>query len=231
MSKKMYEEANIRSIANKIREKTGTETRYKTKEMPSGINEVYDAGVNFGKKSGYDSFWDNFQNNGNFRIYYYAFAYQRFDDDNYNPKYPINCSASNTAAQHLFSASSGITDTKVPIIINSTNANAMFYSASGIVTIREIQIKKANTTFNSAFNGCQELANVTFTGLPIDNNLSLHDSPKLSDKSIDNIVSMLKDLTGGSSKKLTVHSDVYNRMVADGRNALVESKNWVLEKS
>lgn len=45
MAKKLYEESNIAAIADKIREKTGTETTYTTEEMPSGVEEVYEAGV------------------------------------------------------------------------------------------------------------------------------------------------------------------------------------------
>lgn len=45
MAKKLYEESNIAAIAAKIREKTGTETTYTTAEMPSGVEEVFEAGV------------------------------------------------------------------------------------------------------------------------------------------------------------------------------------------
>ena len=183
-----------------------------------------------GQKLEYDKFWDRFQNNGNTRIYYYAFAYNRFNDTNYNPKYPINCSTPNTAAQQLFASSTSITDTKVPIVINGTNANAMFNGASNLVNIQEIEIKKANTTFNSTFTNCVALVDITFTGLQIDNNIDFSYCSKLSDKSVDNIIEHLKNFNGTSGKTLTVHTDVYNRMVSDGRKILVENKNWTLKK-
>lgn len=41
---KKYEESNIQAIANKIREKTGTDNTYKTSEMASGVDEVFKAG-------------------------------------------------------------------------------------------------------------------------------------------------------------------------------------------
>lgn len=40
MAKKVYEETRIAAIAEKIREMTGTETRYNTSTMPEGIEEV-----------------------------------------------------------------------------------------------------------------------------------------------------------------------------------------------
>ncbi len=54
MAKKVYEENNIAAIANKIREKTGGESTYKTSEMPSGIDEVYNTGFEAGKAEGVD---------------------------------------------------------------------------------------------------------------------------------------------------------------------------------
>lgn len=52
MAKKMYEETRIAAIAEKIREHTKTETKYTTAEMPSGVDEVYTAGVEAGKAQG-----------------------------------------------------------------------------------------------------------------------------------------------------------------------------------
>ncbi len=48
MAKKVYEETNIAAIAEKIREKTGGDETYTTKEMPSGIDAVYEAGKGAG---------------------------------------------------------------------------------------------------------------------------------------------------------------------------------------
>lgn len=45
MAKKLYEEENIRAIATKVRELTGSENTYTTAEMPGGVDEVYGAGV------------------------------------------------------------------------------------------------------------------------------------------------------------------------------------------
>lgn len=53
MAQKLYEESNIQAIANKIREKALVETTYKTSEMPSGINTVYDKGYSNGYSVGY----------------------------------------------------------------------------------------------------------------------------------------------------------------------------------
>lgn len=44
MAKKVYEENNIRAIAERIRSKTGTSKVYKVSDMPTGIDEVFAAG-------------------------------------------------------------------------------------------------------------------------------------------------------------------------------------------
>ena len=53
MGKKAYEESNIANIAVAIRKKTQGDKTYKTSEMPSGINEVYDKGCTDGYNEGY----------------------------------------------------------------------------------------------------------------------------------------------------------------------------------
>lgn len=55
MAIKAYDETKIAAIADKIREKTGTETTYKTAEMPSGIDDVFEAG----NESGYNEYENN----------------------------------------------------------------------------------------------------------------------------------------------------------------------------
>ncbi len=53
MAKKAYEESNIANIAVAVREKTGSNQTYKTSEMPSGVNEVYEKGCVDGYNDGY----------------------------------------------------------------------------------------------------------------------------------------------------------------------------------
>ena len=100
MAKKIYEEENIRAIAEKIREKTGEGTTYKVSEMPDGIERVYnegksqgtggyDEGYKAGQKSEYDRFWDNFQQNGKRQRYYRAFSDDSWTNETFKPKYDL----------------------------------------------------------------------------------------------------------------------------------------------
>lgn len=54
MARKVYEETNIQAIADKIREKTGGNSTYKTSEMPSGIDAVYSKGYSQGDRERYE---------------------------------------------------------------------------------------------------------------------------------------------------------------------------------
>lgn len=179
-----------------------------------------------GRKSEYDKFWDKFQNYGKTENYNYAFAMGRFNDENYNPKYPIKCSSGNTSGRYMFYYATGITDTKVEIIPYNDLSNAFAYS--GIVTIRKLTVTE-KITYSSTFTETNDLVNITFEG-EIGQDISFRYCSKLSDDSVDNIIEHLKNFNGTTGKTLTVHTDVYNRMVSDGRKILVENKNWVLKK-
>lgn len=89
MALKVYEDGNIAAIAEKIREKTGGDKTYKTSEMPEGVGEVYDAGIEQGKKAEYDAFWDAFQNYGKPQTYSRAFGPCWKSVEIFKPKYNI----------------------------------------------------------------------------------------------------------------------------------------------
>lgn len=52
MANKLYDEASVRAIADKIREKANTSATYKIAEMPDGIDAVYAAGQAAGGSGG-----------------------------------------------------------------------------------------------------------------------------------------------------------------------------------
>lgn len=48
MAKRVYEEENIRAVANKLRELTQTDTQYTTYDLVRGVEECYEAGYTAG---------------------------------------------------------------------------------------------------------------------------------------------------------------------------------------
>jgi hypothetical protein len=184
-------------------------------------DEAFEAG----KQAEYDAFWDDLQNHGNPANYYYAFAYNRFSDDAYDPKYPIVCSSGTTPCQALFYSNTLITDTKVEII-PSSNIAYCFYKMSNCHTIRKLTVTES-TTFNNTFVGCSSLVNIEFGGT-IGNNISFADSPLLSAKSIESIINALSSTA--SEKTVTLsQTAVNNAFTTDEWNTFIATKpNWTI---
>jgi hypothetical protein len=195
------------------------------------VNYQKSWGIQQGREQEYDKFWDVFQDptNKKGQNYYYAFSANRFNEETYNPKYPIKCSDGTTTSRYVFYNTTLITDTKVEIITNSNNAEYIFCGAENLVNIRKLTVYES-TTFSNAFTSCSALVEIRFGGT-IGQSINFKYSSKLSDESIDSIIEHLKDLTGATAKTLTVHTTVYNKIVSSGKDALITAKNWTLVKA
>lgn len=222
------------AIADNIRSYTGETEKLSLDDMAENIEKVYEAGQNSGGNyeeiylAGQKSIFERIQDGNKTQNYCYAFAYDRFDDTNFFPVGPIKCSNGTTPGQYMFYNATGLTDTKVEIVANNNNINYAF-NLSGLVTIRKLTVYES-TTFTNTFTHCDDLINILFGGT-IGKAISFKDSSKLSDESVDSIIEHLKDLTGATALTLTVHTDVYNRIVSSGKDALITAKNWSLAKA
>ena len=155
--------------------------------------KVYDAG----KQTERDDFWETFQKGGELTPYYYAFAYDKYSDDTYNPKYSINCSDGATGAGAAFYNNYKITDTKVPIIVRKS-CSQMFGNCSYLRRIASIEVSET-ATFPNAFNYCNSLTDITMTGT-LASSVNLSWSP-LSVESMKSIISCLKNFTGTGNEQ------------------------------
>ena len=191
----------------------------------SGISAGIENGKAIGKQEEHKRLWDGIQNKGGYANYYYAFCYNRMSDEEYDPLYPIKCSSGTTPSQSIFYSNTLITDTKVEVRVTD-NASNCFYGMENCHTIHKFTCSES-TTLTNAFKGMKNLVNIEIGGT-IGKNVSFEDSDKLSDASIDSIIEHLSNAT--ASRTLTVHATVYNKMVADGKDALVTAKNWSLVK-
>ena len=193
----------------------------KLQTVAQNQQRVYDAG----RQAEYDAFWDVFQNKGEPTNYYYKFSYVGWNDENFNPKYPIICSNATTPGMALFYYNKEITDTKVPITVLGSSAQAIFCGSQALVTIRELTLnEKANLA--SSFNECYALKNLTIAGV-IGTSVDLHWSP-LTKSSIESVFAVLSDTTTGTTatfKKTAVDS----AFTKDDWEGLVASKtNWTI---
>lgn len=174
----------------------------------------------------YDTFWDNYQDNGNRDMYYAAFPIQGWNDKNYNPKYIIKCSPTTTnAANDIFRNNDNITDTKMPIDITDCTTRLIFDGCSNLKNIVKLIVSKI-TTYYRVFRVNCALENVTFEG-EIGADISFGESQKLSNASIQNIIDHLADLTGQATQTLTFHKTVGEKLT-DTQKATVTAKNWTL---
>lgn len=173
-----------------------------------------------GRKTEYDRFWDAYQQNGNRKEYGYAFAGQAWNDEAYNPKYPINATVNSNA---LFVNNPWITDTKVPINLGTTTTNKanMFQYATNLVTIREL-IWDCDINFAKQFTGCINLKNITLNGT-ITRDINMQWCP-LTVESMLSVINHLKNYKGTTSEgayTLTFSEDCWESLEAwlDEQNA------------
>lgn len=194
----------------------------------------YQDGLAAGKKAQYDAFWDAFQNYGNKRHYYYAFAWGQRNDgwatDAYNPKYPIiaDCNTgekSPHSTQSIFHYSSRLEDVKVPITLKNGLANACFYRCRKLKNIPSLTLENI-TGFHNTFAECGELETLIVYGT-IEADIDIHWSTKLSRESIDSIVAALSTTTSGLTCTLSL--DAVNKAyeTSEGANDGSTSADWI----
>ena len=160
-----------------------------------------------------------FQNQGKARSYFYAFSYNRFTDETYNPKYDIVANSSGSAVQNMFYSNTVITDTKVTIDARNTNhIGAIFNGATSLKTVRKLIVNENITSGgNNAFSSCESLENIVIEGT-IAQSLTFAVSP-LSVDSMKSIISCLKDFSGTNKEgtcTIKFTSECWSRLEESG---------------
>ena len=181
--------------------------------------EMFDAG----KRAEYDAFWDAFQENGARTDYQNAFCGVGWTNEVFKPKYPFgtitnvyqmfrgshinddltkfNIDVSNVVnADYLF-YSSWFTKIGVFGVQSNRGMNTTFGSCTYLETIEKIK-SVAATVFDSTFDRCLALRNITFEG-EIANDISFKDSTLLTKDSITNIINHLSDTASGKTLQLS----------------------------
>ncbi len=160
----LTDDRHYTNIANKIREKTGGTTKYKPSEMPSGLEEVFEAG----KQAEYDAFWNMYQKNGSRVTYGYAFAGECWNSENFKPKYPIMLNSPNS-----WTLSPGVfryfdrNFTKPPLEIRSGDIDfENVYSMTDMFRDANIAVVEMNKIPKNLSN-----MSCTFAGLDIDHHV------------------------------------------------------------
>ncbi len=212
----------LRDIADFIRKRKGTTADIKPVDMAAELESI--PTFEDGKQAEYDRFWDNLQKNGAKISYSYAFYSDMWSDDNYNPKYDIDCSG---LATHSIFYANKITDTKVTIICRGTTLNTTFTSAYILKSVRRMVVDET-TKYNRVFEGCSALENIIIEGTVGQNGLNLQWSTKLSHDSLVSIMNCLSTTTSGLSVTLS-STAVNNAFTAEEWTALEQTRpNWTI---
>lgn len=199
-------------------------------KLRQNIDAVYEAGkaAGGGGDNYYDMFWDSYQQNGNRTNYYQLFVQGGWNDITFNPKYPIECSGvkeyETTNASQIFYASR-ITEVRVPIIVTGLPMSQTFFNCIKLKTIANLTLNGV-TKFYQCFSYCSVLENITING-SIDVSFDISTSAVLTSDSVQSIIDHLKDLTGQTAQKLTLHSTVTNNLT-EAQLETIWAKNWTV---
>lgn len=193
---------------------------------PTGYANGESDGIAIGRDLAYNAFWDAFQANGTRTSYVNVFAGLGWTDDTYNPKYTINATSH---AGGMFNYCTGITSTKVAIVIDNIAANtSVFANCSRLKTIPSLKVTDTVKSYSEWFYGCSALEEINFTeDSVVKANISFASSPLLTTASVDSIIHALKDLTGATTQTLTLHATVGGKLTQAQKDA-IDAKNWTL---
>lgn len=213
------------------------------------LDDAYEAG----KKSEYDAFWDNYQQNGNRTDYYAGFAGVGWTDKTVNPKHivkpkdaqmmfyksritfdPMSDPRFDFSECDIFSQAFSYSDiTKLSAIdVTKTKQNGarfIFHYAQKLVTVEKLTVGATpvnNNYFQSAFDGAIELQYIFFDG-EICYDINMSACKKLAKVSIDSAMDHLSATTT-AKRTLTLSKAAVNKAyeTSEGANDGVESQDW-----
>lgn len=130
------------------------------------------------------------------------------------------------SAGYMFS---GCTSLKSVVDLDLEKVSTIIYLFNGCNSLETVHLKNLQKTTNidGAFNQCYALKNLTIENGEISSNINLGDSSQLTDLSINSIENALVDLTGQSSKNITLNKAVIERM-SDEQKLKFTNKNWTI---
>ena len=254
------QQVKFKEIADAIRVKTNSTDKIKPSEFAGKVDEVYEAGktegIEEGKKSEYDRFWDTIQVNGSRTDCTYLFSGGGWIPQTLKPKHkltPIN--ASNMF--YLCGYYSGQAPVDFRTISDkfdfskATNAANIFYGASidfitadfssasnlsyafdggytSKISTVTLKITPVTTTISNAFRYQSKLTNLTFIeGSEIAcNGLDLSYCKNLTHDSLISVINALQTKTSGTWS-VTLGSTNLAKLT-DAEKAIATQKGWTL---
>ena len=197
---------------------------------------IADAVYDKGKQDEYDRFWDSFQKNGTLRFYGNAFSGNGWNDETFNPKYPIVTDVNVNRSNNVF-VYSQITKIMCPLYFYDSTSISTFANNYSLTKIGDdtgggIWVTR-NRTWASNFSGCTKLEEVRFIDYnekgeyvpsEIGNSIDFKNCTLLSVDSQVNIIKHLVDYSTESTGTytLTLHADAWTRLEASEKTPQTE---------
>lgn len=247
MAKVMTDSVHYESIADSLRQTTGSADKFMPSQMAAGIMGAFDAG----KQSQWNMLWDAIMNGGHLTQEKMGlFCGNHWNDANFYPKYdivPVNgaylfkdCRITDLKGRleelgrkldvslvtNIYAAFQGSTVTRLPALdlSNASNLTQVFYSCSDLVEIEKL-IVTATTSYSGTFAYCASLETITVEGV-IGNNVDFQYSKKLTHESLMSIIHALEEKTSGTWT-LTLGSANLAKLT-DTEKAIATQKGWTL---
>lgn len=216
----------------------------------------YNEGFEAGKQAEYDTFWNDYQNNGNRTNYSYGFYGIGWNNITFKPKHNIkstdctymfqNCNITNL--KELLEKQNVILDTskctRFTNMFNASHCNVLptidmssamtsglmtnVFSSCPIHTIEKLILPNPTTDFPSSFLVNSSLKNVVFEGTVQRNGFNIQWSTKLTKESITSLIGCLSDITTGLTVTLSKTAKE-NAFTAEEWATLIATKsNWTI---
>ena len=225
----------------------------KAEAEKDGYNQGYADGIEQGKQTENNGFWDSYIFKEPMTDSAGLFAGRGWNDKSFKPNKSFTISGSSA---YIF-YNTGITDfvgllerlgvtitfsdisgnvitsysaltTFPPISFRAALTNA-FANSANLVTVEKVILKEdGSNTFSSPFNNCPELKNITFEGVIGQNGLNIQSSTKLSSESIESVINALSTTTSGLT--VTISKTAKENAFTDEEWAsLIATKpNWTI---
>ena len=130
-----------------------------------------------------------------------------------------------TSMSNAFSSCTSLTAIPQWNTSKVTNMNDTFRLCKNLISIPQLDTSNV-TSMGSTFYGCSSLTDLGgFLNLSV--NLNLSSCPNLTVDSLMNVINNLKDLTGSTSRTLTLDKTNLAKL-SDDQKVVATDKNWVL---
>ena len=192
-------------------------------EILENTDKCYNAGIEDGKKSEWDTFWDNFQDYGKRTGYRYGFSGDGWNDETFKPKYLIQPKSSTSsifeeafriknsaytdlldfskasATQGIFHKCYELEKLKIIDLRCSTSISQIFRACRKLISIDELYLPIGNLTTSDMFYQCYELTSIGIMSEIGVGGLDFRDCTKLNRETLRNLIWSLSNDTVGLS--------------------------------